>query len=326
MLTPLCRVVFSDMASSIRAILPELFEVGQRLNSFFFCSWETAFMLFRVRFVNLFSSSIISHSVYFFSGNLLDTNAVFFFKLFCNMFGLSNINVHAGVDVDLRVKYILSDGLSTLFNDSNAYLFLGINLKLSSPILNIRLKNNIFSSQSSIRIGYIGSNIELEYSYIHLGICSNAILYFFFGKSFFCYNLSKLVCISSSHNDVIPSLSHSHFKYNYLCLYTGEMSINELCALSYYNALSNYTCKKAIELLILVGADYLTHLLLNSVTFSIYIGHSLEGLRDNINIDYIRTPNIILPSSAFTEKEGFYVNCQGRMQVAGQATTSAGSA
>jgi len=142
------------------------------------CSWENAFRCFRTQFF------LLQHSAYFFAGHLLDCSSFFFFRFFCNSFGVSNINVHVNTDSDLRLSFLVSSSLSLLFNDSNVYLLLGLNLKLESPILNIRLKNCFFANQSSIRIGYIGTHVFSNYPMIHL--------IFFFLVGLFFHTIYKM--------------------------------------------------------------------------------------------------------------------------------------
>lgn len=252
---------------------------------------------------------------------MLDSAAFFFFRVFCNVFGVSNINLHIDADVDLRLNYLLSDSISSLFNDSHVFLFIGINLKLESPILNIRIKNNSFSNESSVRIGYVGTNISLNYSFLHLGLSSIYLLHFFYGHSFFSFDLNRVVCVfgsssSFSVNNIFRSLSVSLFSTNYISLYSGDLNLFDLCVLSSYNSRTIFSSIYRCTFLFLLGADFLSHLYCSD-TFIVYVGHTYES--------YSRFPNIVLPSCSFVEKEGFYVNCQGKVQVTGHSISSSDS-
>jgi NADH dehydrogenase/NADH:ubiquinone oxidoreductase subunit G len=237
--------------------------------------------------------------------------------VFGNFFGISNINTHIDFDVDLRVNYILSDSIASLFNDSNILLFTGINLKLESPILNIRVRNNFLSNSTSIRIGYIGSNIALNYAFIHLGLSSAFLVGFYYGKSSFSFDSDRVVCVHGSSytidsKSIFRSLSTSIFSNNYVALYTGDLNIFELCALGSYNVRTAYTKMYRCAFLLLLGADYVHHLYDNC--FSVYVGHSYESL--------LYLPDIVFPSCSFVEKEGLYVNCQGKVQITGHAVSA----
>ena len=238
------------------------------------------------------------------------------------MFGISNINLHVNLDVDLRLNYFLSDSISSLFNDSHVFFFLGINLKLESPILNIRIKNNSFANESSLRIGYVGSNISLNYPVIHLGLSSLYLAHFFFGKSFFCFDLDNVVClcgssISFSINRLFRTLSTSLFSTNYISLYSGDLNLYDLCAVSSYNSKTRFSMRFLARFVFLLGADYLSHLYGAYDNYIVYVGHTYEG--------YQKLPNLVLPGCSFVEKEGLYLNCQGKVQITGHAISSSDS-
>lgn len=222
----------------------------------------------------------------------------------------------------MRLNYLVSDSLSSLFNDSHVFLFIGINLKLESPILNIRIKNNSFSNESSVRIGYIGTNINLNYSFLHLGLSSLYLLHFFYGHSFFSFGLTNVVCVygnsvSFSVNSFFRQLSISMFSTNYVSLYSGDLNLFDLCVLSSYNTRTLFSSGYFCTFLFLLGADFLSHLY-HVDTFIVYVGHTYES--------YSRLPNIVLPSCSFVEKEGYYVNCQGKVQITGHVISSSESA
>ena len=285
-------------------------------------SWEHAFQLFRINFLDWFCTPWHSNSAYFFAGHLIDASSFFFFRLFCNVFGISNINIHVDIDVDLRLSYLVSDSISSLFNDSSVFFFVGINLKIESPILNIRIKNNSFSNESSIRIGYLGSNISLNYSFIHLGLSCLYLTYFFYGKSFFCFDLDNVVCLSGSSislsvNSVFRQLSTSIFSTNYISLYSGDLNLYDLCVVSSYNVKNCFSFRYVPKFIFLLGADFMHHLYGAFGNFIVYVGHTYEA--------YKSLPNLVLPSCSFVEKEGLYVNCQGKVQITGHAISSSDS-
>lgn len=286
-----------------------------------FASWEECFKLFKYNFTTWLKTVWHSYSIYFFAGHLIDASSFYFFSLFCNVFGVSNINLHVDYDVDLRLNYLLSDSISTLFNDRNVYLFIGINLKIESPIINIRVRNNFFSNESSIRIGYIGSNISLNYDFLHLGLSMVYLVHFIYGKSFFCYDINNVVCVSGSStsfdtHSILRSISTSVSSTNYISLYSGDLNLYELCSLGSYNTRTSFTWSYRCKFLFLLGADYAGHFYENN--FVVYIGHNYEA--------FFNAPQIVFPSCSFVEKEGLYVNCQGKVQLTGQAVPACESA
>jgi hypothetical protein len=260
-------------------------------------------------------------NTYFFAGHLLDCESFYYFRFLSNALGICNVNVHIGSDSDLRLSYLVSKSLSSLFNDSTVFLIIGLNLKLESPLLNIRLKNSMFATHARVRIGYIGTHIFSNYPIIHLGFCSTALSFFFFGRSFFCYDVDNVICltggsVSTIVSSVLRTLSDTAFSTNYIALYSGDINLHELCVLQSFNARSLYTLKSERSFIYLVGSDFARHLY-TSNSFVVYQGHHHEA------INFV--PNLVLPTNSFTEVEGLFVNCQGKYQISSQVISSAGT-
>jgi hypothetical protein len=286
-----------------------------------FCSREQGFKLYKTNLLAWLNSSRRSNSIYFLAGHLTDAATFHFPRLFRNMFGISNVNMHIDSDVDLRTHYLLSDSISSPFNDNHVSLFIGINLKLESPILNIRVRNNSVTNESSVRIGYVGSHIRLNYNIIHLGLSSVYLCTLYYGKSFSSFDLNKVVCVYGSSTPFtmqsIPrNLSSSCFSSNFVSPYSGDLNMYELCAISSYNVRTTYSTKYRSKFMFLLGADYASHLYDNN--FVVYVGHTYEA--------YAISPSLLFPSCSSTEKEGIYINCQGKAQITGQAVSACDSA
>ncbi len=221
-----------------------------------------------------------SRGIQVYTGHLLDASAVFHARLFSNHFGIAQLNVHAQFECGSRTTYPIHDSLSAVFNDSSVSPSIGSNIKLESPILNIRVKNNSFANSAVLRIGYIGTSIKANYAVIHIGISSAFIRSYYHGKSFSSHALTDVTCIAGSSVDTIYSCALGaldndalHHTAHYLCLYSGDVTMLELCASSAYTYQTSYANNAGCAMAYLLGADYV-HNVFNRDTYVVYQGAS----------------------------------------------------
>jgi len=286
------------------------------------CSWEIAYEAVANGFASVYTQchgnmfQFIGHA-----GALLDAYSLFVFRLLCASIGISSVNRHAYTDVDMRLTYIFADKLTSVFNDCDVLLLLGVHMKKESSILHIRITNRVFESAGLLRIGYIGTFTFPTYKVTHLGLSSVTLLELLHGRAAYCAHISttNAACIigsSATTEFTMVSLLHAHFAYaNYLCLLSGDVNTYELCALPSYNIRSLYAHANETPgaFRLLVGADerdyVTTHLNVLYAYFSVYIGHTMAA---NVH-------SVVLPSSAYTEHSGSYMNCIGMVQRTTQA-------
>lgn len=105
-----------------------------------------------------------------------------------NFLGVSNIEFSSmlsnNINIDFRYNYLLNNSLKN-FENHNFFLLNQINLKKENPLLNSRIRKVKMSKGKNVAISYIGSNIDLNYDFIHL---SNSFFTFFSvleGKHFY---------------------------------------------------------------------------------------------------------------------------------------------
>lgn len=239
---------------------------------------------------------------------------------------------------DLRLNYLIPVSFDIMFDECNIFLMIGINLKLESPILNIRLRNVVVNTHMDIYIGYIGTRITLNYPYIHLGFGSASVCTIFYGMSFFCHTMltdNNVSCISgdSTRSDAIHSLRNVR---NIICshvnAYSGDINVLDICARRPYKALARGIKRYACEFAYMCSADYYgriynvnhnadtylnRHVL--DKAFVVYQGHHSE-------YDSTCVADLVFPSTSFVEVGGLFMNCQGRAQFAYKAVSAAGAA
>ena len=131
--------------------------------------------------------------------------------------GINNININLNMNIDLK-KYYLFNTLVSKFDLFNTYLIIGTNPKVDSPILNMKIKHIKHKFNKSIKIGYIGSRITINYTLCHIGLTSNSMLQILNGKNFYCKilkNCYNIVCLLG-HGINITSNSSFHIIFNLL--------------------------------------------------------------------------------------------------------------
>jgi hypothetical protein len=73
------------------------------------------------------------------------------------------------LETDIRTTYLFTDTLAGAFNSCSILLVLASNIRKESPVLNIRVSNNMANRQNTVSILYIGSHYFTKYSAFHIG-------------------------------------------------------------------------------------------------------------------------------------------------------------
>ena len=258
----------------------------------------------------------------------------------------------SNLNLDFRSNYILNKRLNSLEGplSPDFILLIGTNTRYEASLLNIRLRQLYI--KKDVKIVSIGQPLDLTYKHKHLGNGINTLndlaqgSHLFTSPLLFSNNpisilgLSPLqrvdgnVCYSMVQsiftliNDVraylkqsllngrnLHSISKKGFNYKIQTL-DSEKQINVLHA--YANTVGAFdlgiqpsiTDKiennlNNMECIYLLGADYVFNKEKNA-SYVIYQGH-----HGDIGATYA---DIILPSSAYVEKVGKYVNTEGRVQ------------
>lgn len=260
-----------------------------------------------------------------FTGHLVDTFSLYLLKHCTFLFGINHLNLNLNLNVDLRKYYFFNNSMKSL-ELNNIFFFLGTNPKVDSPILNLKIRNLKFKYNKQINVCYIGSKVLLNYSFMHLGLHMNTMIKLFLGKSFFCktidnfYNIIFFFSVAMKQNNNFSFLmdlasfflKKKNFIFNYLTLFSSDVSLHELGIVSYYYTKSNYILNNDIKMCYLLGLDY-NNMVLNDHILKIYHGH-----HGNIGLKF---SDIVLPSTTFIENNNFYINCEGRFFVSNLAIT-----
>jgi NADH-quinone oxidoreductase subunit G len=226
----------------------------------------------------------------------------------------------------------LGDGprASWLFNSTIAgietadvVLLVGTNLRLEAPVLNARLRKRWLAG--ALRIGVIGEQADLTYPYDYLGAGAQSLGGLTRQKGDFVQALraakAPAVIVGAgalSRADgaavlkAVASVAKA-FGANWNVLHTAASRVGGLdmgfVPRAGGKTAAELVVKGGADLLFLMGADEID--LSASKAFVVYMGtHGDRGAH---------RADVILPGAAYTEKNGIYVNTEGRVQLGARA-------
>ena len=276
------------------------------------------------------------------AGDLCDAEAMYALKELLTDLGAASIDCRqdgAKLDPQCRSGYLFNTTIAGI-EKADACLLVGTNPRLEAPLVNARLRKRFL--QGGFRVAAIGPNIDLTFPVEMLGQGGDS-----------------LSALASGNHPWLAGLSEA--KYPMLVLGQGALArrdgarvlamargIAESCGLvradwTGFNVLHHAAarvggldlgfvpgpggrdvdgilagCKSGdVELLYLLGADEIDTGNLGTA-FVIYQGH--HGDRG------ARHADLILPGAAYAEKDGTYVNTEGRVQLARRAVFPPGEA
>ncbi|WP_337185410.1 NADH-quinone oxidoreductase subunit NuoG [Phenylobacterium sp.] len=234
---------------------------------------------------------------------------------------------------------VLGDGAreSWLFNssiqgieDADFILFVGANPRLEAPVLNARVRKRWMAQAT--QVGLVGEAVDLTYGYEHLGAGPASLANLAKSKSEFVKGLKSakapaIVVGAGALNrpDSLAVLAAAAgvakaFGMTWNVLHTAASRVGGL-DLGFVPGEGGRTAvelaaKGGAEVLFLLGADEID--LSKTDAFVVYLGtHGDAGAH---------RADVILPGAAYTEKNGLYVNTEGRVQMGFRAVFPKGEA
>ena len=264
-------------------------------------------------------------------GNTLDCESIFSFKLLLDTIGLKNYDCRQDRSFFIpnkRFSYLFNSKISGV-DDSDMCVLIGTDLRKESPLINarIRQRSRDLPKYTILNFGKITST---NLNTINVGDDFKSILSLNSEKYKKILNKSRkpLFIIgqgplsTDNGEDVFHFTLKTYNKlkldenwngFNVLQNYSGRVGALDL---GFYNTkklnkdyISNIYQGK-YEALYLFNTDELDFNKIPDKTFVIYQGH--HGDRA------INRANLVIPTSCFTEKEGLYVNLEGRPQISRQ--------
>ena len=275
-----------------------------------------------------------------FLGDLTNMETMFsakeFFEKILNSKHLESRSEETFTDISNRENYIFNSTINGI-EESDLILLIGTNPRLESTILNSRIRKGYLNSKMKIfSFGDVG---DLTYPYEVLensvnnfdNFLNNNVLssefkksktpMLIFGKSFFKLKSSKYLFHKTKKfiNENIKNYQKNWNPLNIISRDASTVGGFDLNLISsedgYNNTLQNLNNNK-FQIVFLFGQDNLKFNKKNE--FIIYIGsHGDRGAE---------IADIILPSPAYTEQDGYYTNLEGKIQKAYKATYPPGEA
>ncbi|OAF63970.1 NADH-ubiquinone oxidoreductase subunit, mitochondrial, partial [Intoshia linei] len=239
---------------------------------------------------------------------------------------------------DFRSSYLLGPKIKDIENSDLCFI-IGTNPRYESPLLNARIRKGWL--QKNNKIVYVGPKVDLNYDYEHAGESIDVLGEIMKGQ----HKLSKAIKKSSSPIVIVGEnyfnyQTNGTAKYNNIVKFSNYLKINSTNLMmdsinfgvihksaSTVGALEMNICPNIsilkdtpIKVLLLIGCDkenVLNQVPIDSDAFIIYIGH--HGDHGALISD------VVLPSSAYTEKEATYLNNEGRSQKTNSAIFPSGA-
>jgi NADH-quinone oxidoreductase subunit G len=273
------------------------------------------------------------------AGDLCDAESMLALKEMLAGLGSQNIDCRqdgAALDASSRGFYLFNTTIAGI-EEADAVLIIGSNPRHEAPVLNARIRKRWVAG--GFAAGIIGPAHDLTYPATHLGDGPDAITALLDAKQDFAEILKAakkpmliLGAAALARADgaaVLAAAWKLAVQFNMLSAEWHGFNILHHAAARVGGldlGLIPGPCAKGtaemlgggVDVLWLLGADELDTAKIGAKTFVIYQGH--HGDAGAARAD------VILPGAAYTEKNGTYVNTEGRVQIGFQAAKPPGDA
>jgi NADH dehydrogenase (ubiquinone) Fe-S protein 1 len=292
-------------------------------------SWKRSFVFLKSYFLNYLRASISTITSFRgFAGEHLDIETIYMLKRFFSFSGSNLLFNSNTIGFDFAKYYSFTTSLSNL-SDSDICLLVDVNLRVSLPLLNSRLRQ--LSIKKMLPIFVLGFYSNYTYFVKHITNSQLSILSILEGSHWLSSKLSKkfsikpLLFISSNSSSLNKSLIFYLLKntnlfsagwagLNIVPLSTSEFSFSEL-GLGANAIIDNSNSLHGIDFFF--NFDSTKFFYQNPNNFKIYQGHHGDV---NASIS-----DLILPTTAFIEKNSTYSNILGIVQKTKKALFSPGN-
>lgn len=265
-------------------------------------------------------------------GPMVDLETMVAIKDLLNSLNCDNLFVHfdskldpsaipAQSDLDFRSNYLFNSTIAGLeFDDIDYLLIIGSNPRFEAPMVNTRIRK-AWRNHNLDRIGVIGpKDMDLLYGYEHLGDSVGTIQSLLDGKHPAAKDLKAaknpaIIFGQQLKSDSSTSTPGSLYRLTRSLADKYKAKFNVLTGSASHNAAFDLGFKPTTErkvkesaeasLTWLIGVDD-KNLPLSKNSLLVYQGHN-----GDIGAEMA---DLVLPGAAYTEKQGTYVNMEGRVQ------------
>ena len=295
-------------------------------------SWQEAFAAIAAKAVRVDGKRIGA-----IAGDMAAIEEMFALKELLAKYGSSNLAVQGGDAFDPkagRASYIFNPTIAGI-EQADALLIVGSNPRKEAAVLNARIRKRWRTGQ--LNVGVIGAKADMTYSYDYLGAGTDSLGDLAAGKHSFADVLkgakNPLVLVGAgalARQDGAAILAlaakiaadfgavkdgwNGFAVLHDTASRVGALDIGFAVGAGGLSA-AQMTASGTLDVLFLLGADEIK---IPDGTFVVYIGtHGDRGAH---------RADVILPGAAYTEKQGLYVNTEGRVQMANRAAFPPGDA
>jgi len=275
------------------------------------------------------------------AGGLADGESLMALKDLLNRLGSETVCTEEifpddGTGSDLRSNYLMNTGIAGV-EEADLALLIGTNPRFEAPVFNARLRKCWIHNE--LNLALVGPNVDLTYDYEHLGDSTDVLKQLAAGSHPFCKKLAAatnpIVIVGSealqrqdggalislvqqiANNTKVQSGADADWKVlNVLHRVASQVAALDL---GWKAGVSDIKATKP-KVLWLLGADagVISRNDLPEDCFVIYQGHHGDA--------GAAIADCVLPGAAYTEKQGTYVNMEGRAQQTFPALTPPGDA
>jgi len=266
------------------------------------------------------------------AGDLQDVESMKAAKDLFTALGSSNIDCRQdgmALGAGPRESWLFNSTIAGI-EEADVVLLVGTNPRLEAPVFNARLRKRWLAG--ALRVGVIGEQADLTYKYDYLGAGAQTLSGLSRSKSDFVKALkeakSPAIIVGAgalSRPDGLAVLAAAagaakSFGLTWNVLHTAASRVGGL-DLGFIPGEGGKSAVEmvqpgALDVLFLLGADEIDSKA--SDAFKIYLGtHGDAGAH---------VADVVLPGAAYTEKDGIYVNTEGRVQLGYRAVFPKGEA
>ena len=291
------------------------------------CSEDTVMKVLKSKF-----TETNKNKVFTLCGNLLDCESIFSLKLFLDKLGLTNYDCRQDNSffvANKRSSYIFNSSISGI-DDSDLCVIIGSDLRKEAPIIGARLRKKSLENDKDYPVFRVGCEYNLSLNTIELGKSFSSLVnikntkfenllkkskkpIFIIGQGPLCSSEGENIFnfVLNLHNKIVKDNKWNGF--NILQNYSGRVGALDIEFYNKKNLKRNNIediYKGKFDTLYLFDADEIDFQKIPKKTFVIYHGHHGDKAANRADL--------IIPMPCFTEKEGLYVNLEGRPQISRQ--------
>ncbi|MBL4841288.1 MAG: NADH-quinone oxidoreductase subunit G, partial [Thalassospira sp.] len=301
-------------------------------------SWDEAFAAIKAKVSGLDGKKIAA-----IAGDTVDCESMTALKDLMGTLGSPNLDCRQdGSKIGgPRASYIFNTTISGI-DDADACLIVGANIRAEAPIINSRLRKRWRATAGDFKVGIIGESWDPTYKHDYLGAGAETLSAVLDGKSDFAKVLKAaekpmiivgMGALNREDSDaVLATVRAIAEKYGMVSgdwngfnvLHTAASRVGGL-DLGFVpgegglatNDILDAAAKGDVEVVYLLGADEIDMSKLEKA-FVVYQGAMGDA--------GAQAADVILPGAAYTEKNGTYVNTEGRAQQGWRAVFPVGEA